>query len=159
MLTERIQLVSRGSLAALVLLSGLVILPFTNLSANQIDWRAFAGVYQPVLSVNYEDGAPGSIFLFSASGYPPNSLATVYINGEVNSQIMMGADGSADFVIRTSILQPPGEYLVVVAVGDVSAIESFELVAAGATRPFPEGHTGPALTLGGINHLPTLHKR
>ena len=99
----------------LLSLSGLLFLPFTNLQAEELTWQMFAGVYMPNLDIEENKGAPGSAFVFYASDYPPNTPATIYLNGNPIGIVQIDGDGQTEFVIQTQASDPLGDYEAVLA--------------------------------------------
>lgn len=135
--------------AALVLISGLAILPFRPLLAERLTWQRWANVYNPDLDVVGEDkGFPGSAFLFRGLGYPPNTLAFVYIDGDLRGDVTTDATGRADFLIQTEPGDPFGRYFVTLVVDDnLTATDDFRLEDDEPILPPPPGFDGPIFFL------------
>lgn len=91
--------------------------------------------YQPpaTLTINYDDGAPGSYFTLTGSGFPPNDTATIMLNGRVLGTIPTTADGSFTFLLNSSDAEE-GAYMVTATVNP-SANRWFTLEATAPTRP------------------------
>lgn len=146
----------RFGLLLVILLSGVAMIPFVDLPVGAIGWESLAGVYAPELTVNETSGAPGSTFAFTGSGYPPNSLATVYVNGEASGSVRMDGGGSATFKINT-IGVAPGPLNVTLEVDiNASATQSIDLVESGSPVTPPEGFDGPTFFAGHPVFLPVF---
>jgi hypothetical protein len=76
----------------------------------------------PVFESNFPSGAPGSVFVLTASGFPPNTRASIAIRrpGESEYQhiVTLPLDGTGRlvFVLVTSPYDPPGTYSVRITV-------------------------------------------
>jgi hypothetical protein len=152
--------ISRLALTVVILLSGLAMIPFVDLPVGAIGWETLAGVYEPDLSVNEDSGAPGSIFAFTGSNYPPNSVAFIHFNGQARGNVMTDAGGTATFKLDT-VGAPPGIYNITLEVDiNASATESIELDESGSVVTPPAGFEGPTFFLGFPNpiFLPTLFR-
>lgn len=137
----------RLALTLVILLSGAAMIPFVDLPVGAIGWESLTGVYEPDLSVNETSGAPGSTFAFTGSDYPPNSLASIFVNGEAKGSVMTGAGGIATFKLNTAGAAP-GTYNVTLEVDiNATATESIELVESGPTANPPVGFEGPTFFL------------
>jgi len=150
--------IARLSLTLFILLSGAAMIFFVDLPAGAIGWEILVGVYAPDLSVNETSGAPGSTFAFTGSDYPPNSLASVYVNGEASGSVMTDAGGTATFKLNT-IGAVPGQYNVTMEVDiNASATQSIELVGSGPTVTPPDGFEGPTFFVGRPIFLPVVYR-
>jgi hypothetical protein len=150
--------VVRIGLTLAVLLAGSALAPFVSRPVKAIGWELFATVYSPVLNVNETSGAPGSVFAFTGSAYPPNSTATVYVNGNPVGAVMTDAVGAASFFLNT-IGAAPGQYNVTLEVDiNASATQSIELVAGGTVVMPPPGATGETFFVNRIIFLPHIEK-
>ncbi len=148
----------RISLTLAILLSGAAMIPFVDLPVGAIGWETLAGVYAPDLVVNETSGAPGSTFAFTGSDYPPNSLASVYVNGEALGSVMTDAGGTATFKLNT-VGAALGQYNVTLEVDiNASATQSIELVESGSTVTPPDGFDGPTFFLGHAIFLPAVYR-
>ena len=117
----------RSVLTLTILLSGLALIPFIDQPATAIGWRLFADIYTPVLAVDEPTGAPGSVFTFTGSSFPSNSLATIYINGKARGVVTTNQAGVAVFLVDT-YSAPVGQYDVTLEVDDnASATNGFAL--------------------------------
>jgi hypothetical protein len=149
--------VVRIVVALVILLAGVALFPFINQPVEAIGWELFAGVYSPVLAVNATSGAPGSVFAFSGSGYPPNSPATVYVNGRAVGAVMTNGSGGAAFLLNTAGAAP-GQYNVTLEVDiNASATQSIQLVAGGDVVTPPPGAPGETFFAGHVKFLPLIH--
>ena len=129
MFQEHWKLINRSGVVLLVLISGLAVLPLTGLSAEKLGWEMYAGLYEPDLDVLGEDkGAPGSAFLYEGVGYPPNTLATIYVDGDPRGTLFTDGQGSAQFLIQSEIGDPLGRYYISMATdANTSATEDIRL--------------------------------
>lgn len=148
---------SRTLLVLLILLSGLALIPFTSFSAEKLNWELFAGIYEPDLDVVGEDkGFPGSAFLFRGVGYPPNALATVYIDGDARGTLFTDGQGRAQFLIQTEPGDPFGRYYVTLATdANTSDTDDIRLESDEPLIPPPPGWDGLTILLFGDTLTPT----
>lgn len=147
--------VVRAALALAILLSGLAMAPFVDLP-DAIGWEQLAGVYEPELAVNATSGAPGSIFAFTGTNYPPNSQATIYVDGQWRGTVMTDGVGMATFLLDT-FGSPPGSYNVTLEVDvNASATQSITLVSGGTVVTPPPNFPGPKVYLLHVRLLPVL---
>ena len=58
-------------------------------------------IYEPVLMINYLIGAPGSYFLITGCGFPPNALVTVTINGVTLGTLRADGTGCISLILVT----------------------------------------------------------
>ena len=143
-------------LTLLILAAGLVMIPFIDMPATAIGWELFAGVYTPVLDVNATTGAPGSVFFFTGSNYPPNSPATIYIDGRPAGMVTTDGSGAASFFVNT-LGAASGSYNVTLEANiNASATRSIDLVAGGQTVAPPPGATGPTAFINDVIFLPVI---
>lgn len=155
----RRRLLSRAALSLIILLSGLAFMPFAGFSSEDLGWQRYAGVYQPQLGVNVDRGAPGSAFLFTGSGYQPNTWALIYVDGVVVGVVWTDGQGGAEFLIQTAADDAPDEYFVTLATdANTSATESFELDAGEPVQPPPPAYDGPVFDLQPDLYLPVIQK-
>lgn len=146
----------RLSITLAILLSGVALLPFVGMPAGAISWESLANTYTPELTVNESSGAPGSLFAFTLSDYPPLTTATVYVNGEALGQIEIDDQGGATFVLNTKGASP-GTYNVTLEVdSNASATASIELVEDGETVTPPPGFEGPTVHVNQPIFLPVI---
>jgi hypothetical protein len=147
----------RAALALVILVSGLAMIPFVDLP-KAIGWELLAGVYQPELAVNATNGAPGSVFAFTGTNYPPNSPATVYVDGQWRGEVTTDGSGQATFLLDTTGSQP-GPYNVTLEVDvNASATQSITLVDGGTIVTPPANFPGPTFTLEFVRFLPVVAK-
>ena len=89
---------------------------------------------QPTLSVNYTDGSPGSFFTLTGANFPPNSMASLIVNGSILTSTL-AVDGSGGFMLRLDTNQAdPGQYFATITVNP-SATASFVIDSAAPLRP------------------------
>jgi hypothetical protein len=148
--------VTRLVLTLVVLLSGVALIPFIDLPVGAINWELFVGAYEPTLVVDEDSGAPGSIFAFTGSGYPPSSLATIYVDGVKVGWVMTDASGMATFTLNTTGAAL-GTYNVTLEVdANASATETIELKADDPVVMPPPNFVGPEFSLLPKNFLPII---
>lgn len=147
---------SRIGLAFVIILSGLLLLPLAGLSAENLNWQAFAGAYHADLDfVSEEDKAlPGSAFHFVATGYPANTIGSVQVNGQTRGAVMTDANGRAEFIIQTSTSDPDDNDLRYEAAffTDINHYEyanDFRLRSGEPMQSAPAGWSGATFTLSG----------
>lgn len=147
----------RLALTLMVLLSGLAMIPFVDQPVTAIGWKLFAGIYTPVLEVNETVGAPGSVFAFTGANYPPNSLATIYVNGQGRGTILTDSAGATSFLVDT-LGAAIGRYDVTLEVDiNASATNGFDLDdSEPLVPPPPDG--GPVVFVQYIAFLPAVQK-
>ena len=134
---------NRAAIALILLFSGFLLLPFTNLSAEELNWQLFGGIYEPNLDIDDDDGAPGSAFFFYASNYPANAVATIYVNGSQVGTLTTDSDGRAEFVIQTQVTDSPGDYDVTMATdANSSDTDDYQLDNGLPVLPPPPNFTG-----------------
>lgn len=146
----------RISLILVIFLAGAAMIPFVDLPVGAIDWTSLAGVYAPELNANESSGAPGSIFAFDGSDYPPNSPAKVYVNGLPVGSVTTDGDGSAKFKLDTAEALE-GVYNVTMEVDiNASATTSIEIDDSQSLVMPPDGFAGPTFSIGDYLYLPAL---
>jgi hypothetical protein len=156
---ERKEAVSRLLLTTLVLLGGIFLLPYVGNARAAINWEAFGSAYTPDLSVSDNIGAPGSQFAFTGSGYQPNRLAVIYVNGDVVGGVITDSNGAGTFVIDTTGV-PDGELTVVMETdANVSAFKTVTVDSAGSVVTPPGGFIGSVFgTTGNRTFLPFVQR-
>jgi len=96
----------------------------------------------PSLTINYADGKPASFFTLTGTNFPPNSTATVAVNGStLTDTLTVDSLGSFVFLLDTSQADA-GRYFVT-ATASPSAITALTLDPNAPLRP-QEG-SGPIL--------------
>lgn len=153
------KVVPRVLITLLILLSGLAMIPFVELPTAALGWELFAGIYTPDLTVNQTSGAPGSVFAFTGTNYPANSLANIYVDGNLVGTVMTDGAGKGSFLIDTrgSI---PGQYNVTMEVDiNASATQGIDLIAGGTIVVPPPGFPGPTFLVGHPVFLPAVLSR
>lgn len=148
--------VTRLTLTLVILLSGLAVIPFIDIPVEAITWELLAGVYEPKLDVDEDSGAPGSVFAFTGSDYPPLSNAGIYVDGRQVGSVLTNAGGIATFTIDT-IGAALGTYNVTMEVDiNASATESFELKSGEPVVTPPPGFVGPSFSMQNRITLPAI---
>lgn len=147
--------VSRLFITGFVLLMGILLLPYVGNARAAINWELFGAAYTPDLSVNENSGAPGSQFAFTGSGYPPNQLAIIYVNGDVVGSVMTDGSGTGTFIIDTTGV--PDGVLTVVMETDAN-MSAFKDITVDSLDPVvnpPGGFVGKTFgTTGFKTYLP-----
>ncbi|MCX7855097.1 MAG: ABC transporter substrate-binding protein [Anaerolineae bacterium] len=95
-------------------------------------WDAFAVPDSPDLQINYSEGAPGSYFNVTGSGFPPNRTAFVLANDHILGQMSVNPDGTIAFTLSTGEAQE-GEYHLRVSVNPAAGVP-FTLTATAPVR-------------------------
>ena len=73
-----------------------------------------------MLVVNFPAGAPGSYFLVTGSGFPPDAVATISANGVVLGTTQTNNGGAASFILTTPDADP-GPYVVTASVNPTAS--------------------------------------
>lgn len=156
---ENKEAVSRLIITAFVLLGGLLLLPYVGNARAAISWEVFGGAYSPDLSVNENKGAPGSQFAFTGTGYQPNRLAAVFVNGQVVGGVTTDGNGTATFVIDTTGVAD-GELTVVMETdANVSAFKTITIDSGETVVSPPGGFGGKTFgTTGNSTFLPFVNR-
>lgn len=156
---ERKEAVQRLGITLLVLLAGVLLLPYVGSARAAINWELFGDAYTPDLSVSDNIGAPGSQFAFTGSGYQPNRLAIIFVNGQVVGGVTTDGNGTGRFIIDTTGV-PDGELTVVMETdANVSAFKTITIDSAEAVVAPPGGFSGPILgTTGSSTFLPFVQR-
>lgn len=96
--------------------------------------KLLLGMAAPItMTINYPDGAPGSYFTLLGSGFPPNSTATITLNGRSLGTIPTDADGSFTFLLNSTGADE-GDYFLTATVNP-SANISFTLDETAPIHP------------------------
>lgn len=140
----------RTAFALVVLLAGIAMVPYVDRPAAALEWRMMAGVYAPELSVHASEGALGSAFAFTGSGFPAHSVATVFVNGRYLGRVMTDGQGSAQFIVQSPTSSIAlGHYDITLEVDmNASATQGFSLTHAAPLVMPPGGFTGPGFAFG-----------
>ncbi|GJM43007.1 MAG: hypothetical protein DHS20C20_32890 [Ardenticatenaceae bacterium] len=156
---ERKEAVSRLIITTFVLLGGVFLLPYVGNARAAINWETFGSAYTPDLSVSDNKGAPGSQFAFTGSGYQPNRLAVIYVNGAVVGGVGTDGNGVGTFIIDTTDV-PDGELTVVMETdANVSAFKTITVDSAEAVVTPPGGFVGSVFgTTGNSTFLPFVQR-
>ena len=151
----------RISLILVIFLAGVAMIPFVDLPAGAINWTSLAGVYAPELKADESNGAPGSVFAFEGSDYPPLATAKVYVNGLIVGLVTTDDSGSATFMLDTAEALA-GVYSVTMEVDvNASATTTIEIDASHSLVMPPEGFEGPTFSIGDYDYyyLPAILRR
>lgn len=156
---ERKEAVSRLIITAFVLLGGVLLLPYVGNARAAINWETFGSAYAPDLSVSDNTGAPGSQFAFTGTGYQPNWLAIIFVNGQVVGGVTTDSNGAGSFIIDTTGV-PDGELTVVMETdANVSAFKIITVDSAGSVVSPPGGFPGSVFgTTGNSTFLPFVQR-
>ena len=147
------QLLGRVLVALFIMASGSVLVANADRSEEPLDWRAFASAYDPNLDVNHNDGASGSIFAFTGVGYPANSVATVYVNGNEIGHVLTNSNGVLAFMMD-SAGAPQARYFITAAVdNNASDTKDFDVDNGEPMWPAPPGFPGPTFPVMGNPNL------
>lgn len=156
---ERKEAVSRLIITAFILLGGLLLLPYIGNARAAINWEAFGNAYAPDLSVSDNKGAPGSQFAFTGTGYQPNRLAIIFVNGQVVGSVVTDSNGMATFIIDVTGV-PDGELTVVMETD--ANVSAFKTITVDSSEPVvmpPGGFTGATFgTTGNSIFLPFVRR-
>jgi hypothetical protein len=132
---------TRVVIALVILISGLALVPLVGMPAQAFGWQRYAGAYQPDLAINHISGRTGSYFRITGSGFLPDSLATVRVNGIVVGTVPTDGAGALDFSVSTNQADL-GSYTVTVSGGASDSVQ-FILVPGGPL--WPQQGVGPVL--------------
>ena len=140
----------RALFALVILLAGVAMVPYVDRPAAALEWRMMAGVYAPELSVHASEGALGSQFAFTGSGFPAHKPATVFVNGRYLGRVMTDGQGMAQFIVQspTSPLAL-GHYDITLEVDmNASATQGFTLREDAPLVWAPDGFMGRLFVFG-----------
>ncbi|VAW30902.1 hypothetical protein MNBD_CHLOROFLEXI01-1820 [hydrothermal vent metagenome] len=140
--------VVRTVFALVILLAGIAMVPYIDRPVAALEWRMMAGVYAPELIVHEAEGAPGSAFAFTGSGFPANNIATVFANGRFLGRVRTDGDGSAQFIVQSPAGEVSGQFDITMEVDmNASATQSFVLSQSAPLVMPPTGFTGPVFNV------------
>ncbi|MCB8977240.1 MAG: hypothetical protein H6657_07430 [Ardenticatenaceae bacterium] len=150
MKTFTLRTIVRSVVALVVLLSGLAMIPYFDRPAAALEWRMMAGVYAPELSVHASEGALGSQFAFTGSGFPAHQPATLFVNGRYLGRVMTDEHGMAQFVVQSPTSRLAlGHYDVTMEVDmNASATQGFTLSEDAPLVWAPDGFMGRLFVFG-----------
>ncbi|MBK8905259.1 MAG: hypothetical protein IPM53_29020 [Anaerolineaceae bacterium] len=150
MKTFTLRTMVRAVVALVVLLSGIAMVPYFDRPAAALEWRMMAGVYTPELSVHASEGALGSQFAFTGTGFPPHKRATVFVNGRYLGRVMTNAHGMAQFIVQspTSPLALGHHNITLEVDMNASATQGFTLSNDAPLVWAPDGFRGRVFALG-----------
>ncbi len=140
----------RALFALVILLAGVAMVPYVDRPAAALEWRMMAGVYAPELAVHASEGALGSQFAFTGSGFPAHKPATVFVNGRYLGRVMTDGQGMAQFIVQS----PPsplalGHYDITMEVDmNASATQGFTLREDAPLVWAPAGFMGRLFAFG-----------
>ena len=156
---ERKEAVRRLFIAMFVLLGGVLMLPYMGSARAAINLELFGSAYTPDLSVNDNTGAPGSQFAFTGTGYQPNRLAIIFVNGQVVGGVTTDSNGTATFIVDVTGV-PDGDLTVVMETdANVSAFKTITVDSGALVVNPPGGFSGPILgTTGSSTYLPFVQR-
>ncbi|MCA9898678.1 MAG: hypothetical protein H6654_10750 [Ardenticatenaceae bacterium] len=140
----------RAFFALAILLAGVAMVPYVERPAAALEWRMLAGVYAPELSVHADEGAPGSAFAFTGSGFPAHKPATLFVNGRYLGRVMTDEHGMAQFVVQSPASDMAlGHYDITMEVDmNASATQGFWLSSNAPLVWAPDGFAGPVFGFG-----------
>ncbi len=107
------------------------------------------------LEVNFSSGQPGSFFTLAGVNLPPNSPASMTINGKVLGQGTSDSSGSLIFIL-TTWLADPGSYVAAITANSTANLSAAPTAAASLSAQFwldpaaplrPQVATGTVITL------------
>ena len=140
--------VVRTVFVLVILLAGIAMVPYIDRPVEALEWRSLAGVYAPELIVHEAEGAPGSAFAFTGSGYPANSVGRLFANGRYLGRVRVDGSGSAQFIIQSPAGMHSGQFDITMEVGaNASATHSFMLSQSASIVMPPTGFTGPVFNV------------
>jgi hypothetical protein len=90
-------------------------------------------LYDPSLAINYSSGAPGSYFTLNGTDFPPDTTATITINGQSIGNMPTDAVGEFEFFLSTSSAEE-GVYYITASVNP-SATARLTLASDVPVRP------------------------
>lgn len=131
----------RFALALVIMLSGLLLVPFVALPKESFRWQLFAGAYgsDKAMGSNYEDGGPGSYFLISGFGFTPGATAQIKANGNFFGTVKVNSKGEFTVLINSAGASP-GRYVISADEGSAgglavtSASTSFDVISGAPVR-------------------------
>ncbi|WP_420642147.1 hypothetical protein [Candidatus Leptofilum sp.] len=133
-----------------ILLAGIAMVPYVERPAAALEWRMMAGVYSPELTVHANEGAPGSAFAFTGSGFPAHKPATLFVNGRYLGRVMTDEHGMAQFVVQSPASEMAhGHYDITMEVDmNASATQGFILSSDAPLVWVPDGFVGQVFGFG-----------
>jgi hypothetical protein len=137
-----------------VLLSGLALTPYVEMPRQRLGWQLYAGMYEPLFTVNHPSGQPGSYFTLRGSNFPTDSavyLTVYHSNYGTRPLASVTTDGTGQFtqLILTSG-SPVGAYTVT-ATANPNASATTNFLLDSAAPQWPQEDQGPIVrTLGNL---------
>ncbi len=91
--------ITRYLIPLAVLLFGTALIPFVEIPTATFSWQRYINSYQdPLLTINYFEGSPGSYFTITGNKFTPDEMATVSVNGQnLGTRFTTDAAGSFQF--------------------------------------------------------------
>jgi len=130
--------INRYLIPLAVLLFGTALIPFVEIPTATFSWQRYINSYQdPLLTINYFDGSPGSYFTFTGNKFTPDEMATVSVNGQVVGTLLADSAGSFQFRVNSGAAEP-GYYEVAVTTGVPGDQVAFTLSANAPLRPLED---------------------
>lgn len=135
-----------------IFLSGAMLIPFISLPAQAFSWQLFANAYEdvPILTIDHDEGGPGSFFEIKGDNFPPNATVTITVNGTTLGTWSSDADGKFEFELDTSNLNLNGDddgvYFVTVTVNPSATIR-FTIDKSAPVWPSPSGGTAQSFNV------------
>jgi hypothetical protein len=130
--------INRYLIPLAVLLFGTALIPFVEIPTATFSWQRYINAYQdPLLTINYFDGSPGSHFTITGNKFTPDEMATVSVNGLVLGTLPADGAGSFQFRINSGAAEP-GYYEVEVSTGVPADQVGFTLSLTAPLRPLED---------------------
>ncbi len=101
-------------------------------TAFGLGYLSVFAIDEPILTINYPNGAPGSFFTIEGHFFPPLGTANISINGNVIGDVPVDLSGSFLFILNTDGIEE-GRYYVSVQVNPTLTV-SFILDASAPPR-------------------------
>lgn len=134
----------RISIALVVFLSGVILVPAMGLPTDGFNWQRYAGVYEPTsLDINHASGAPGSFFTILGTNFSPKTTASIVANGSLLGDVDTSEDGDLLFLIDSTNAED-GYYIIEVRGDETAQIKL--LIKTGDTL-WPQEDSGPIFSL------------
>jgi hypothetical protein len=93
----------RISIALVVFLSGVVLVPAMGLPTQGFSWQRYAGVYDLAsLDVNHASGAPGSFFTIMGTNFSPETTVSVFANDVLLGEVDTSESGDLLFLLDST---------------------------------------------------------
>ena len=155
----RKEAVIRLFITTFILLGGVLLLPYVGNARAAINWELFGAAYTPDLSVSDNTGAPGSQFAFTGTGYQPNQLAIVYVDGDMVGGVVTDGNGTGSFIIDSTGVADGDLTVVMETDANVSAFKTITIDGIEPVVNPPGGFSGPTFGTSGNNTFLPLVRR